>query len=90
LANRATPRRCSPKTGSFVEAHYVPIDHPKSNAGMIEKTLFARGIAPARITDRAGDERAGLLERFFSNLSAFWNVFQSRRRYFARKPPRKG
>jgi 6-phosphogluconolactonase len=30
-----------------VDERYVPIDHPESNAGMIEKTLFADGMAPS-------------------------------------------
>jgi len=31
----------------IVDERYVPLDHPESNAGMIEKTLFAGGMAPA-------------------------------------------
>ena len=34
-------------TWVVVDERYVPIDDPQSNAGMIEKTLFAHGIAPA-------------------------------------------
>jgi 6-phosphogluconolactonase len=30
-----------------VDERYVPVDHPESNAGMMEKTLFASGMAPA-------------------------------------------
>lgn len=30
-----------------VDERYVPIDHPDSNAGMMQKTLFANGISPA-------------------------------------------
>ncbi len=30
-----------------VDERYVPIDHPDSNAGMMEKTLFASGISPS-------------------------------------------
>lgn len=33
-------------TWVVVDERYVPIDDPQSNAGMIEKTLFARGRAP--------------------------------------------
>ena len=32
-----------PITWVLVDERYVPIDDPQSNAGMIEKTLFARG-----------------------------------------------
>ena len=31
-----------------VDERYVPIDHPDSNAGMMQKTLFAGGMAPAK------------------------------------------
>jgi 6-phosphogluconolactonase len=34
-------------TWVLVDERYVPIDDPQSNAGMIEKTLFARGKPPA-------------------------------------------
>ena len=30
-----------------VDERYVPLDHPESNAGMIEKTLFANDMAPS-------------------------------------------
>jgi 6-phosphogluconolactonase len=30
-----------------VDERYVPIDHPDSNAGMMQKTLFANGLSPA-------------------------------------------
>jgi len=33
-------------TWVVVDERYVPIDHPDSNAGMMEKTLFANGISP--------------------------------------------
>jgi 6-phosphogluconolactonase len=33
-------------TWVVVDERYVPIDDPQSNAGMIEKTLFAHGLAP--------------------------------------------
>jgi 6-phosphogluconolactonase len=35
-----------PITWIVVDERYVPIDHPESNAGMMEKTLFANGISP--------------------------------------------
>jgi 6-phosphogluconolactonase len=35
-----------PITWVVVDERYVPIDHPDSNAGMMEKTLFANGISP--------------------------------------------
>lgn len=34
-------------TWVVVDERYVPIDDPQSNAGMIEKTLFGHGMAPA-------------------------------------------
>ncbi|HUP61683.1 MAG TPA: 6-phosphogluconolactonase [Thermoanaerobaculia bacterium] len=34
-------------TWVVVDERYVPIDDPQSNAGMIEKTLFAQGISPS-------------------------------------------
>lgn len=36
-----------PLTWIVVDERYVPITDPQSNAGMIESTLFADGIAPA-------------------------------------------
>jgi len=36
-----------PITWIVVDERYVPFDHPDSNAGMIEKTLFANGISPS-------------------------------------------
>ncbi len=39
--------REQPITWVLVDERYVPIDDPQSNAGMIEKTLFARGKPPA-------------------------------------------
>jgi 6-phosphogluconolactonase len=36
-----------PLTWIVVDERYVPIDHPDSNAGMMQKTLFANGISPA-------------------------------------------
>ena len=35
-----------PITWIVVDERYVPIDHPDSNAGMMQQTLFANGIAP--------------------------------------------
>jgi 6-phosphogluconolactonase len=47
----ATPQREElaefPITWIVVDERYVPIDHPDSNAGMMERTLFANGISPA-------------------------------------------
>jgi 6-phosphogluconolactonase len=34
-------------TWVVVDERYVPLDDPQSNAGMIEKTLFANGLSPA-------------------------------------------
>lgn len=36
-----------PITWVVVDERYVPIDDPESNAGMMEKTLFANGISPS-------------------------------------------
>jgi 6-phosphogluconolactonase len=36
-----------PITWVVVDERYVPIDHPDSNAGMMEKTLFANGLSPS-------------------------------------------
>lgn len=36
-----------PITWVVVDERYVPIDHPDSNAGMIQKTLFAKGMPAA-------------------------------------------
>jgi 6-phosphogluconolactonase len=36
-----------PITWIVVDERYVPIDHPDSNAGMMQKTLFANGISSA-------------------------------------------
>jgi 6-phosphogluconolactonase len=35
-----------PVTWVVVDERYVPIDHPDSNGGMMQKTLFANGISP--------------------------------------------
>ncbi len=35
-----------PVTWILLDERYVPLDDPQSNAGMIERTLFARGIPP--------------------------------------------
>jgi 6-phosphogluconolactonase len=46
----ATPLReelaAFPITWIVVDERYVPIDHPDSNAGVMQKTLFANGISP--------------------------------------------
>ena len=36
-----------PITWIVVDERYVPLDHPDSNAGSMEKTLFANGISPS-------------------------------------------
>jgi 6-phosphogluconolactonase len=36
-----------PITWIIVDERYVPIDDPESNAGMMEKSLFANGISPS-------------------------------------------
>jgi 6-phosphogluconolactonase len=36
-----------PITWVVVDERYVPIDDPESNAGMMQKTLFANGMSPA-------------------------------------------
>src|SRR6266566_4213102 len=36
-----------PITWIVVDERYVPIDNPESNAGMMQKTLFANGMSPA-------------------------------------------
>jgi len=36
-----------PITWIVVDERYVPIDHPDSNAGMMQQTLFANGMSPA-------------------------------------------
>jgi 6-phosphogluconolactonase len=45
-----------------VDERYVPIDHPDSNAGMVQKTLFANGMSPAhrflRFRTELGDPAA--------------------------------
>jgi 6-phosphogluconolactonase len=35
-----------PITWIVVDERYVPIDHPESNAGMMQQTLFANGMSP--------------------------------------------
>ncbi|HKO57118.1 MAG TPA: 6-phosphogluconolactonase [Thermoanaerobaculia bacterium] len=37
----------APVTWSLVDERYVPFDDPRSNAGMVMRTLFAHGIPPA-------------------------------------------
>ena len=34
-------------TWAVVDERYVPLDDPQSNAGMIERTLFANGLSPS-------------------------------------------
>lgn len=45
-----------------VDERYVPIEHPDSNAGMIQRTLFAEGISPShsflRFKTEIGDPEA--------------------------------
>jgi 6-phosphogluconolactonase len=36
----------TPITWVLVDERYVPLDDPQSNAGMIERTLFANGMSP--------------------------------------------
>jgi 6-phosphogluconolactonase len=36
-----------PMVWVVVDERYVPIDHPESNAGMMQQTLFADGMAPS-------------------------------------------
>ncbi len=36
-----------PITWVVVDERYVPIEHPDSNAGMMQKTLFANGLSPS-------------------------------------------
>ena len=54
--------RAIPLTWVIVDERYVPVDDPQSNAGMIEKTLFAKGMAPAhrflRFKTELGDPAA--------------------------------
>ena len=37
----------TPITWALLDERYVPLDDPQSNAGMIERTLFARGLPPS-------------------------------------------
>jgi 6-phosphogluconolactonase len=46
LLGQSDALREQPITWVLVDERYVPIDDPQSNAGMIEKTLFARGKPP--------------------------------------------
>lgn len=61
LSGGSTPRPCYAMLGDsplreqlaefpiiwiVVDERYVPINHPDSNAGMMEKTLFANGLSP--------------------------------------------
>jgi len=47
LLGKSEELRALPIIWVVVDERYVPIDHPESNAGMIQKTLFAGGMAPA-------------------------------------------
>jgi 6-phosphogluconolactonase len=47
LLGQSDEMRALPIIWVLVDERYVPIDHPDSNAGMIEKTLFAQGMAPS-------------------------------------------
>jgi 6-phosphogluconolactonase len=47
LLGQTVELRELPITWVIVDERYVPMDHPDSNAGMIEKTLFAGGMAPS-------------------------------------------
>jgi 6-phosphogluconolactonase len=47
LLGQSEELRALPIIWVVVDERYVPIDHPDSNAGMMEKTLFADGIAPS-------------------------------------------
>src|SRR5438105_6088443 len=46
LLGQSDELRALPILWVVVDERYVPIDHPDSNAGMIETTLFAGGMAP--------------------------------------------
>jgi len=47
LLGRSAELREAPIVWVVVDERYVPIEHPESNAGMMEQTLFAGGMAPA-------------------------------------------
>ena len=47
LLGKSEELRALPVIWVVVDERYVPLDHPESNAGMIEKTLFADGLAPS-------------------------------------------
>ena len=47
LLGQSDELRALPILWVVVDERYVPIDHPDSNAGMIETTLFAGGMAPS-------------------------------------------
>jgi 6-phosphogluconolactonase len=47
LLGKSEELRALPVTWVIVDERYVPLDHPESNAGMIQKTLFADGVAPS-------------------------------------------
>jgi 6-phosphogluconolactonase len=62
ILGRSDALRETPVTWVEVDERYVPVDDPQSNAGMIQRTLFARGIAPAhrflRFQTELGDPAA--------------------------------
>ena len=74
LLGQSEELRAKPVTWVVVDERYVPIDDPQSNAGMIEKTLFARGMPPAhrflRFKTELGDpaRTAEEFEREWRNL----------------------
>src|SRR5215218_5757860 len=47
LLGQSAELREVPIVWVVVDERYVPVDHPESNAGMIETTLFANGMSPA-------------------------------------------
>ena len=46
MLGRSEELRALPLIWVLVDERYVPVDHPQSNAGMIQRTLFAPGMAP--------------------------------------------
>lgn len=48
-----------PVTWVVVDERYVPLDDPESNAGMMQRTLFARGLPPGHRFLRFRTELAG-------------------------------
>jgi len=62
MLGQSAELREAPIVWVVVDERYVPIDHPESNAGMIEKTLFANGMASGhrflRFRTELGDPEA--------------------------------